>query len=238
MINTYATLKQAIQTYGKRSDALSHLDEFIATTETQMTSNEDEILKIRQMEQSFETTLGAGSSGDSIWASGFWADGFWGAGFWAGSGSSGPLGRFVTLPSGFIEARRVKLTVGESFVYLEQKTPFNMRYKTGSGIPSAFTITDTLELDIVPAGQYELEMTYFGDLEPLSATNTTNVILTKHHTIYLYGCLQALHLWARNEQLADYYYRLFIGAIKGANKRARLGRYGPAPQMRVTSSTP
>lgn len=235
MISTYAQLKQAILSYGKRSDVLSHLDEFIAATEQHMTANPDAILRIREMEQTYTTTLGASATGDSVWTTGFWTPGFWVDGFW---GSAIEASRFVDLPQGFIEFRRVALNTGGRDIYLENKTPFNMRYKTGSGIPTAFTVTDVLELDIVPGGDYTLSLKYIGDVLPLSATNTTNVVLTNFQTIYLYGCLHALNIWARNEAAADYYYRLFIGAITGANRKTRRGRHGPAMKMTAIGSTP
>lgn len=239
-LTTYAQLKQAILDFGKRSDVLSMLDTFIAMAESDMYAMPYpyESLRIRDMEQTHSVTIGGGSTGDSIWASGFWASGFWADGFWAGSTSGGSSSRFVSLPSRFIELRRVAITVNDRQYWLDQKTPFNMVIRSDEGTPRYFTVQSTLELDCVPDQSYDLDILYFGGLEPLSATNTTNAVLTRFPNIYLHGALRHLHLWARNEQLADFYTGQFAAAIQGANKRDHKGRYGPAPVIRMFGPTP
>ena len=61
----------------------------------------------------------------------------------------------------------------------------------------------------------------------------TNDILTNHPSIYLYGALAQVYAYAQDDQQLTKYIQLFIGAIKGANKADKKGRYGPAPSMSV-----
>jgi hypothetical protein len=113
-----------------------------------------------------------------------------------------------------------------------------MKIRPDTGMPKYFTVTSELELDITPDDDYPLDLLYFGALEPISATNVTNAVLTRFPNIYLHGALRHLHLWARNESLADYYTNQFAAAIVGANFRDHRGRYGPAPVIRMMGPTP
>ncbi len=105
-------------------------------------------------------------------------------------------------------------------------------------MPTQFTVTSQLEFNRVPDSAYDIEMQYISDFTPLSDAAPTNQILTDHPTIYLFGALWALNNWAEQETVAARYYQQFNAAIKGANKRAKIGRYGPAPVMRVEGCTP
>lgn len=236
-LSTFPELKQAIRDWGKRSDCLSLLDTFIAMAESDMYAMPPpfESLRIRDMELTYSITLGASSTGDSMWEAGFWADGFWADGFW---GEALEATRFIDLPSRFIEIRRIKLTTSCGDFWPDQKTPFNMKIRTGTGMPHYFTVTSQLELDVTPDQDYPLDILYFSALEPLSATNVTNAVLTRFPNIYLHGALRHFYLWAKNESMADYFTNQMAAAIIGANKRDHRGRYGPAPVIRMTGATP
>jgi hypothetical protein len=236
-IQTYQQLKQSILQWGKRSDTLSLLDTFISMAESDMYAMPEpyDSLRIRDMEQTYTVTLGQGSTADSVWASGFWADDFWAEGFW---GDASEPTRFIALPSRFIEARRATITVSGEDLKLEQRTPLTMRVRPYTGRPSYFTVTGELELDVVPDNDYELNMLYYGALEPLSATNTTNAVLTRFPAIYLHGALRHLFQWSNQVEKADYYLQQFAGAIRGANARDARGRYSPAPRLVVRGVTP
>jgi hypothetical protein len=107
-----------------------------------------------------------------------------------------------------------------------------------SGIPGVYTITSQLEFDRSPDSAYTIEYQYYAILTALSATNTTNAVLTRFPNIYLYGALWALYLWALQEDKAEYYYGKFRQAIQTANREDSKGRHGPAPAMRYGGSTP
>lgn len=145
--------------------------------------------------------------------------------------------RFVALPTGFQEARklRIQLTNGPS-IELEYRTPGSLNLKDYTGIPLFYTVTDQIELDRVSDQSYTGEIQYFKRFIQLSKSNTTNAVLTNYPNIYLYGVLWALKNYVNEQQMSQYYYGEFIKAIKGANKEQQRGI--GTPQMKVDRRTP
>ncbi len=123
---------------------------------------------------------------------------------------------------------------------LRFRTPeqLNIRNASDVGMPSFFTITDQIEFDRISDQVYPGELQYYADFTALSSSNTTNTVLTNNPNIYLFGSLWALRMHTEQPDSAARYYQMFINAIKGANLKDKMGRYGPAPVMRVEGSTP
>lgn len=209
-LDTYANLKLEIIDWSHRTDVDLKIDTFIDMAESEMLANQIEPLQIRAEETR------ATASMDSTTPS-----------------------RYVALPDGFQSMRkmRIQITNGESHEIFF-RTPGQMQVVSISGMPQFFTVTSQLEFDRNPDIDYALEIQYIKDFTALSSSNTTNQVLTDHPNVYLYGALWALNIWAEEEQLAAQYYARFIQAIKGANNKAMMGRYGPAPVQRVEGSTP
>ena len=154
------------------------------------------------------------------------------------TGLTGTSTRYLTLPTGFLSMRKFRLyTGGESFE-IEYKAPESMNIQTAAGRPRFFTVTDQVEFDRVPDSDYSYDMAHFKSLPALSATNTTNDILTRFPTVYLYGSLFHFGQWAHDAAMTQQYSMLFDEAMKRANKLDRRGRHGPAPAMRIEGSTP
>lgn len=151
--------------------------------------------------------------------------------------------RYLALPDGFLKMRRMNLVVSGTVpnqVIKEQMftTPDDLRVKSGTGIPSFFTVTSQLEFDINPLEDYTVEMQYWKSLNALNATNDTNQILTRFPEIYLHGALWAVFDSSRNTAEAEFRLNKMRQAIAGANRQDRGGRYGPVPRMRPQGATP
>lgn len=146
--------------------------------------------------------------------------------------------RFVALPDGFITMRRLKLNIGGGSCDVQYMAPDQMFIQSASGQPKFFTVTSQLEFDRVPDSEYIVDMQYSAIPTPLSDDNQTNIVLTNHASAYLYGGLWVAFGWANDNENEAKYLAKFLGTIKGINKRYKLGRYGPAPKMRVEGSTP
>ncbi len=121
---------------------------------------------------------------------------------------------------------------------LRFRTPEQLNIKNSVGTPSFFTITDQIEFDRVSDIVHPGEIQYYADFTALSSSNTTNTVLTNNPNIYLFGALWALKVHTEQPDSAARYFQMFISAIKGANLKDKMGRYGPAPVMRVEGSTP
>ena len=146
--------------------------------------------------------------------------------------------RFLALPSGFLQMRRVSLINGSLNFEIRYQAPEQMTLKNESGRPEYYTITSQLEFDKKPDSAYALEMSYYSKLTALDDSNTTNNVLTNHPNLYLYGALTELYKWARDEEAASFYNNFFQLELEKANKQENRGRYGPAPAMKYEGPTP
>lgn len=147
-------------------------------------------------------------------------------------------GRFLALPTGFIEMRRINLELNGVTGDLRYRAPEQMIVHDTTGQPRFFTITSQIEFDREPDAVYTVEMQYFAEFTPLSTASQTNPVLTNSPNIYLFGALAALFSWSNDAEQEIRYQNLFFEAIRGANKNDKRGRYGPAPAMRIEGSTP
>lgn len=146
--------------------------------------------------------------------------------------------RYMALPTRYLELRRLKLNLASGDLKLEYNTPVSMVIRPHAGMPKFFTINSQIEFDCVSDVVYTAGIDYYQSLAPLSASNTTNAILTRFPSIYLWGALASLYQWALQPEQAAYYYQLFLDSISRANMQDRRGRYGPAPTIRMVGPTP
>lgn len=207
-LDTYENLKVEVIDWSGRDDMDQKIDTFIDMAEQEMYANDTEVLQIRD--------------GDVI------------AAF-----ATSITDRFAALPSGYQSMRKARIQIvnGES-VEIKFRTPAQLNILSSTGLPRFFTVTDQIEFDRVSDQVYAGEFQYFQEFTALSSSNATNAVLTRFPSIYLFGALWALKLKAEEPISADAYYQRFMRAIKGANNKDKLGRYGPAPVMRVEGPTP
>lgn len=143
-------------------------------------------------------------------------------------------GQYLSLPDNFESARSVRLVTSDNGGYLKFQAPEQMRKDVSTGQPTFFTIVgNEIQFDRTPDSEYTIEIQYFRKAIPLSDDNLTNEILTNHPSIYLFGALVALNAYSLDTEQQSKYTQMFIGAIKGANKADKKGRYGPAPSMSI-----
>lgn len=207
-LGTYANLKNEVIAWSHRDDMDLLIDTFIDLAESEMLANAVAPLQIRSQETRTAT-------------------------------ATNTTDRFEALPTGYQSGRKLRIQIvdGESYEIF-YRTPGQLNLVSDTGMPRFFTVTDQIEYDRVSDQIYAGEIQYYKDFVALSSSNTTNDILTNHPTIYLFGALWALKKHVNEPQAAQGFYNDFILAIKGANKKAKMGRYGPSPVMRVEVSTP
>lgn len=207
-LSDYANLKLEIIKWSHRDDLDLEIDTFIDLAESEMLANSTEPLQLRG-----EETLTAFATNTTD--------------------------RFAALPTGYQSSRKLRIQIvnGESY-QLNFRTPGQLNILSSVGMPRFFTITDQIEFERVSDQVYAGEIQYYQDFTALSSSNTTNTVLTNHPTIYLFGALWALKKHANEPQDSAGYYQDFINAIRGANDKDKLGRYGPAPMMKVEGPTP
>lgn len=146
----------------------------------------------------------------------------------------------MTLPTDFAEA--IVLYEGGSeggvLEYLPPKMFFSSRdSRTGSGQPAFYTVTDDgIVLAPAPDSARAYTLDYYAKVPGLSATQTTNAILTEAPDVYVWAVLYQAAILAGDEALEAKYERNYEKvkmALLAADKRART-RPGARMRSRVT----
>jgi hypothetical protein len=158
-ISTYSELKTAVADWLNREDLTAVIPSFISLAEAQF--NRDERLRTR------DAIVRATATIDE---------------------------QFEALPADYSEMQNFQINSQTPFQRLEFLTLNQMdEYKrdfTTAGVPKYYSIVgNQVEFLPVPGDSYTAEMVYYAKLTPLSNTNSTNWLLTKHPDIYLYGAL-------------------------------------------------
>lgn len=140
---------------------------------------------------------------------------------------------FADLPTDFLEMRAIQ-PAGSPCYTLKSTTPaaLYMDYRGLSGTPTAYAI-EGKRLRFGPVGTGSFDMLYYAKIPALSASNTTNWLLTKHPDCYLAGVMYHL---ARRERDSDGQAQAvnelseIIDAINVAGQAARWGAGPLVPQ--------
>lgn len=145
--------------------------------------------------------------------------------------------RFVTLPDGFLAFRRVRPKYNGSYYRdLIPKSLQAIHPLDQSAIPSEYAISGaSLELDRIPLGT--LEVNFYKRVAALSATNTTNDILTNYPKVYIHGVLAEIYSYSEETKEEAKHRVSFQGAIADANKLG-VEQMGATPVIRVEGVTP
>jgi hypothetical protein len=145
-------------------------------------------------------------------------------------------GEFLSLPADYESFRGIRLVTPNDVGKLNYQAPQQMFNTVAPDRPSLFTIVgNQIQFNCVPDAEYTVQFQYFKKATPLTPANQTNDILTKYPNIYLFGALAALFGFSIDTKQEALYINKFIGAIRGANKSDKKGRYGPAPAMSMTN---
>lgn len=162
-ITTYTELCTAAANWLARDDLTSRIPEFIALFEAK--ANRE--LRCPQMEKRSYTSVDTGNTAPE----------------------------FISLPGDFQTMRRLRLsgvTGKPRLANVSGQQADLLRYSiaNASGQPEFFTIIgNELELIPTPGQDYELEMIYRANLDPLGASTATNWLLDLAPDAYLYGAL-------------------------------------------------
>lgn len=146
--------------------------------------------------------------------------------------------RFLELPENFLMQRDFKITIDTQEYDLKYVTPNAMVVKNYTGAPHFFTVTNEIELDRVPDQDYDVTIKYFSESPALSEAQPTNEVLTLEPNVYLYGVLKQVFIWSQDIEESIVYDGLFTDAIKGANRKYNMGRYGATPTIKLKQRTP
>jgi hypothetical protein len=131
-----------------------------------------------------------------------------------GSISSGT----ITLPTGYLETRRLTLTVnGQNKELRYIAPPLNAPLENMTVDASFFTENNGKIYVGGTGGGSGYIHDYYKKLDTLSDSTTTNWLITNHPSVYLQACLVEAWLFVGNMTKAQIAYRSFAGLVNGLN---------------------
>lgn len=209
-INTYGTLVSAVTEWLARDqDATltARIPDFITLTEAKL----NRTLFIPQMEA--RTTLTVDTND--------------------------PSPEFLDLPSGFQTMRRVRLsgvTGKPALQFLSGTQIDNLRYERTDipDQPAFYAISGTqIELLPTPGEDYDVEIVYRTNIPALTASNTTNWLLTLAPDIYLYGTLMEAAPYTRKDDRIPVWASGFSSALDALNNLGNRQSFDSGPSQVV-----
>ena len=138
-------------------------------------------------------------------------------------------GQYTGLVGDYLEGIRFSIASGDRLELLSQGEMQQRRtaYDDTTGKPKYYAISDgQLELYPTPDGTYAVEMLYYGQITPLSESNTTNWLLTHHPDAYLYGSLLHAAPYLGEDQRAGTWGSLYQSALDAINKESSDAKFG------------
>ena len=148
--------------------------------------------------------------------------------------------QYTALPTDFVEAVRIMLTT-PSVQRLELITNSELMDKRATsetaGTPTHYALVDgTLEVYPTPDQDYTMEMVYYSRISTLSASASTNWVLTYSPDAYLYGALAAAAPYLGEDQRTTIWASLYKNAIDGINMEDDKAKAsGAGHRMRIRS---
>lgn len=202
-LTNYAGLKQEVIEFTGRDDLSSRFDAFLDLAEAKIYRT-NSLKSLRVREMETVTTLVTVSGTNT-----------------------------VALPADFLEARSMKIDYSGNKYELRYLSPSSVD-EVSSGMPSAFTLRGTnIVFDSIPDDAYNLTLAYYAQPVALSATNSTNVILTNYPDIYLNACMAMVYDFTTEPEMSQFCMEKAQASIQGAMKSdERAIRKIPAARVR------
>jgi len=145
-------------------------------------------------------------------------------------------GQYLSLPTDWLEAINVQID-GNSFRPLFQQSIESMDiYRKSNdnvtGLPIYFALVDnTIELAPTPDSSYTLQLTYYGTVDALSDTNTSNFISTSYPDAYLYGALKHASIYLMEDDRVALFTSQFEKALEEMRMEQEKAEFGKGSLM-------
>tara|TARA_R100000808_G_scaffold8283_1_gene23597 strand:- start:10226 stop:10849 length:624 start_codon:yes stop_codon:yes gene_type:complete len=143
---------------------------------------------------------------------------------------------FISLPTDLRKIRLVKLNTDPVDVldYAAPQDYYETYPSSGGGRPRIYTVIGTeIALRPIPDSVLNVEIIYSEDVSALSASNTTNTVLSRHPDTYLFGSLSAAHMFLMDEQRATQYDAIFTRAMEEVKKDNEKAFFGSPLTMKT-----
>ena len=139
--------------------------------------------------------------------------------------------QYMSLPTDWLEAINVEITSNDFRPLFQQSIESLDVYRKANnnitGQPIYYAIVDnTLELAPTPDTSYTLQLTYYGTLDALSDSNTTNFISTDHPDAYLYGALKHASIYLMEDERVPLFTAQFEKALEEIRLEQEKAEFG------------
>jgi len=144
--------------------------------------------------------------------------------------ATGAVTKRLTLPSDFLELKGMVLINGDIKVNLQRFPVDEVRASIRSGIPVNYArLGQEYIFDPQPDAQYNIELYYYKQLDPLSDANTTNYWVTSAPDAVLYGALVELAIYIEDEEQQRKWSARFKTAMAEIERHALTAEYAGSP---------
>lgn len=136
------------------------------------------------------------------------------------SHASGGGTRFLALPDGFLEAKRIKFVTSPESAPLDFVAPDQLDVAGAAGNSRALNVAihEELEFDLAVPTTTTVEVLYYATLEALSDSNTTNWFLTNAYDLYLFAALSESAPFIRDDERVPMWSGRYALARDGLNR--------------------
>lgn len=149
--------------------------------------------------------------------------------------------RYFVLPSDWLQTARFHLKGDRTYrlelTSMDDMLQLRQANADITGRPSHFAhIGEQIEVYPSPNGTYDVELLYYKKIPALSASNTTNWLLTDHPDVYLYGALLQAAPYLDDDQRIQVWSTFYGNAVQAITQESQKARYsGAGMRMRINT---
>ena len=128
-------------------------------------------------------------------------------------------GQYLAVPTDWLEAINLQIDSGDFSPLFQQSIESMDVYRKANdnvtGQPIYFALVDdSIEFAPTPDGSYTVQLTYYGKIDALSDSNTSNFLSTGYSDVYLYGCLKHASIFLMEDERVPLFTAQFEKALE------------------------
>ena len=144
--------------------------------------------------------------------------------------------QYMSLPTDWLEAINVEITSNDFRPLFQQSIESLDVYRKSNnnvtGQPIYYALVDnTLELAPTPDTSYTLQLTYYGTIDALSDSNTSNFISNSYPDAYLYGALKHASIYLMEDDRVALFTQQFEKALEEMRLEQEKAEFGKGSLM-------
>ena len=126
---------------------------------------------------------------------------------------------YISVPTDWLEAINIQIDSGDFSPLFQQSIESLDVYRKSNdnvtGQPIYFALVDdTIEFAPTPDGSYTVQLTYYGKIDALSDSNTSNFLSTGYPDAYLYGSLKHASIYLMEDERVPLFTAQFEKALE------------------------